>query len=148
MPWWSYSTYGYGYAVCSVPLYFGYDTEDDAWYAFAALTISGSCFPPGEEVTITVCDEDWVLTQAETSDCGAFFGYFDINTYYGYWPVQSHMEWNGMGWDTVWEAEPVAVKAWINAEIDDGKVVDGELYANWPLFLYTDSIEPPPPGPL
>jgi hypothetical protein len=134
--WWSDSTYGYGYAVCSVPLEYYYDGED--YYAYAALTVTGSCFNPGDRVYITVCDEDndlpvygydeggdgWILEDyVVANDCGAFIAEFYIDTYYGYWDVSP-------GYDRT-----ISIQAW----------VDGELMANTPLFLYTDYVETPPP---
>jgi hypothetical protein len=130
LPWWSDYTYGYGYAVCSVPLWF-WSTDADA-----ALTISGSCFEPDAYVVITVCGIDHVVPVAplyydyggsgwthgvfadsiKTNSCGAFYGVFYIDTYYGYWDISA-------GGDSC-----VSIQAW----------VDGELMANYPLYLYTD----------
>ena len=141
--WWSSSTYGYGYATSAVPLYFGYDVGDEDWYAYASLSVAGSCFPEGEDVTITVCDEAWVLNEIEANDCGAFYGYFDVDTYYGYWPTYAYAEWNGSGWDYYYDGDSVSIRAWVDAEIVGGKVVDGELLASWPLYLYTRGIESP-----
>lgn len=134
LPWWSYNEYGYGYAVCTVPLSFYWDSGDAEYYAYAGLTISGSCFEPGDHVEITVCENNttvWVAplywdydsgywdwdsedfdTYIRANDCGAFYGIFHINTYYGYWD------------DCV--NEPVSVRAWVN----------DELMANCPLYLY------------
>jgi hypothetical protein len=126
--WWSSSTYGYGYAVCSVPLQFY------GGYAYAGLFITGSCFNPGDEVVIAVCDEDnalplyyydeddeeWVTRDyVIANDCGAFSAEFWIDTYYGYWNV-------GPGDDY-----PLSIMAF----------VDGELMANTPLFLYSDYVD-------
>jgi hypothetical protein len=125
--WWSYNEYGYGYAVCSVPLWYYWQGDD--YYAYAALTVTGSCFEPGARVYITVCDESNVLPvyfYAEdgdswdlqdyvvANDCGAFMAEFYIDTYYGYWGVDVDQD------------RAVSVQAW----------VDGEMVANYPLFLY------------
>jgi hypothetical protein len=135
--WWSGSTYGYGYAVCSVPLSYYYDEGDEDWYAYAGLTVTGSCFDPGDIVYITVCDEDnelpmygyveggggWVLKDyVVANECGAFIAEFYIDTYYGYWDV-------GPG-----EDRTVSIQAW----------VDGHMVANYPIFLYTNYVESPP----
>lgn len=144
--WESYSTYGYGYALCSVPLYFGYDSGDGDWYAWNFLAVSGSSFPEEEDVTITVCDEAWVVTQIEANDCGAFYGYISVDTYnYGYWPTYAYAEWNGSGWDYYYDGDAVSVRAWVDAEIVGGKVVGGELLASWPLYLYSNNVETPSP---
>jgi hypothetical protein len=134
LPW---ATYGYGYAVCSVPLEYYYDSGDDEWYAYAGLTISGACFEPGDDVEITVCEDDTALElyywdedaqefvyddSIEANDCGAFFAQFYIDTYYGYWTVSPD------------EDRTVSVKAW----------VDGDLMANCPLLLYTYYTESVP----
>jgi hypothetical protein len=135
--WLSNYNYGYGYSVCSVPLRYYYDLGDDDWYAEAALSITGSCFEPGAEVTITVCDDDtaipmWFLdedtqnwTATDTlvaNDCGAFYAEFSIETYYGYWDIDEDVD------------RTVSIKAW----------VDGELMANYPLFLFEDYTESEP----
>jgi 3D (Asp-Asp-Asp) domain-containing protein len=134
--WWSESTWGYGYAICSVPLWYYYDGYYDDWFAYASLTVTGACFEPGARVYIAICDEDnilpmygyiegegWYLNDyVVANDCGGFIAQFYIDTYYGYWEV-------GPG-----EDRTVSVQAW----------VDGEMVANYPLFLYTDYMESPP----
>jgi hypothetical protein len=130
-------TYGYGYAICSLPLEYYYDEGDEDWYAYAYLTVSGSCFDPGDRVYITVCDEDniiplayydedeeeWVIRDyAIANDCGAFFAEFAIDTYYGYWDVNPDRD------------KPVSIQAWVG----------GDMMANYPLFLYTDWVESEP----
>jgi len=126
LPWKSNSTYGYGYAICSVPLWFY--SED----AEAAFTISGSNFPANTDVVITVCEDDTVLPVSylyyddgwswgtftgsiETNDCGAFYGLFWFDSFHGYWDISAG------------DDASVSVKAW----------VDDELYASYPLYIYT-----------
>jgi hypothetical protein len=136
--WISYNEYGYGYAVCSVPLDYYYDEGDEDWYTYAALTVTGSCFDPGDIVYITVCDEDntielygydesgegWAWGDyVVANECGAFIAEFYIDTYSDdFWDV-------GPGFDRT-----VSIQAW----------VDGHMMANYPIFLYTSDVESPP----
>lgn len=123
--------HGYGCAVCTADVY--YD---------AVLTVSGSCFEPGDDVVITVCDDQYVLwlydydtkeyvTEIEANECGAFFGRFYVDANYGYW------------YDVF--NRPISVRAWTDADLDEVvgydylyQVEDGELMANWPLYLMWD----------
>ena len=160
-----FTTGNYGYATCVLPF-------NEGWEYFE---IFGSCFEPGDEVTITVCDDNYVLmlyvyddvedtwyyeNYVEANDCGAFrceaylvyrwsedMGEF----YYGYWEPLA---------DTT-----VSVRAWVDADTtlvdqvepnesgDPGvvqirRVVDGDLKANWPLFInWWGGQFPPLPPP-
>ena len=97
-------------------------------YPGQPLSILGSCFPEDELVTITICDLNCVWAEVETNDCGAFV----IEEIY-----LDDLDEDQL--DYLWENydyNVVSVRAWVDAEIDDdNKVVDGELWANWPLFL-------------
>ena len=100
------------------------------WYAWLdmPLVILGACFPEDELVTITICDRNCVWAEVETNDCGAF-GIYDIEL----------LDLDSAQFEylmTNYVDDVVSVRAWVDAEIDDGKVVDGELWANWPLFIY------------
>ena len=83
--------------VCSVP------------YEPAPLIILGACFPPGEKVTITYCDENYVWEIATANDCGAFVVYTEVLPDF-----------------EPWLDDVMSVRAW----------VDGEVWANWPLYIY------------
>jgi hypothetical protein len=126
----SYFGYGYSLATCEI----------DASSGWVWLDVAGSCFEPGDEVTITICEENYVLYlydyEEETfgnlsivaNDCGAFYAEFLIDDYYGYW------------YDIF--NRTVSVRAWTNAELDEVsdyeylyQVVDGDLQANWPLYI-------------
>lgn len=123
---------GYGYATTNVYL----------WSSYVYFQVSGSCFEPGDEVYITICDENYVLwlydeyedstdTYIVANDCGAFFAEFWVDISYGYW--SDILDY------------PISVRAWTNAELDEVEeeeylyqVVDGDLMANWPLYLTYD----------
>lgn len=93
------------------------------------LFISGAGFPPNEVVAITICDQDCVWTGVETNDCGAFFV---IEIYLDDMDVDCL--------DYLYDNFPddvVSVGAWVNPVVDDGHVVDGELWAKWPVYLST-----------
>ena len=116
--------------------------EDDGWGLYPACSaypgqpmfILGACFPPDEWVTITICDENCVwVDEVKTNDCGAFLipeiAIFDM-------PDEDQLD------DLLDDycGDVVSVRAWIDAEIDDGKVVDGELWANWPLVIICEPM--------
>ena len=113
---WPYGYYDYefGYATCTVEYY-------------QYVEVYGSCFPPNECVVVTFCEDDYFWFEVETNDCGAF--------YYDTWIPP----WFGYG---EYEYDVVSIRAWVDAEVDeyDWTVVDGVMYANWPLFL----VGPPP----
>jgi len=118
------------------------DWEEDGHWGFYPvcsaypgqdLFILGACFPPDEEVTITICDTNCVWAEVETNDCGAFLileiAIIDMP--------------DGEQLDDLLEDycyDVVSVRAWVDAEIDEGKVVDGELWANWPLFIFCEPM--------
>jgi hypothetical protein len=119
--------------------------------------ISGSCFEPGDDITITVCDEQYVVTlyywdgeswvyedYVTANDCGAFSVEAWIGEYYyepedwwvfGYW-------WPVVDW-------PISVRAWVNArtapavvydayygyDVNVRVVTDDSPAANWPLYI-------------
>lgn len=89
--------YPFYWAVCAVP------------YGPVDLIIVGACFPPGELVTITYCDEDIYWDEVEANDCGAFVIHTDVPE----------------GFDD-WIDDVISVRAW----------VDDEVWANWPLYIY------------
>jgi len=159
----NFSSGQYGYATCELPF------DQNGWETF---TISGSCFEPGDDVTITVCDDYYVLyleyydEEADSwyyswtvpvNDCGAFlceaylvYDWSDdmVDYYYGYWEPLAETT--------------VSVRAWVNARTEVEKTInpwgeftsqirvltDGDLMANWPLFIdfYGGSWPPPPPS--
>lgn len=93
------------------------------------LFISGAGFPPNELVAITIGDQDCLWTEVETNDSGAFV-VFEIYL----------DDMDGECLDYLYEYfhdDVVSVGAWVNAVVDDGHVVDGELWAKWPVYLST-----------
>ncbi len=90
------------------------------------LYLFGSGFSSNETVTITICDKNCVLAEGVADACGGFMAtaiirnlpaaqyHYLIDNYYG---------------------KVVSIRAWINAEVVDGKVVSGKLMANWPLYF-------------
>jgi hypothetical protein len=92
------------------------------------LYFFGSGFPPGTCVTITICDMNYVLYQIGANDCGAFIseGIIIIDTLD---PEQySYLSEN-------YNCDAVSIRAWLTCRIVEGKIVDGELWASWPLRL-------------
>jgi len=75
------------------------------------VIITGACFPENEWVTITYCDEDIYWLEVKANECGAF----TIGTYVP----------EGFCY---WDEDTISVRAW----------VDGEVWANWPLFIYCE----------
>ena len=154
----------FGYATCEIPF------SEGSW---AEFEIYGSCFEPGDKVTISVCDENIVLRlmvyvdgegyeswydsdYVIANECGAFrvkativYRWSDdlMDYYYGYWEPLVYTT--------------VSVRAWVDADttlvetveisegtlIDIERVVGGEMKANWPLFLdfWGPSWPPSPP---
>jgi len=117
---------------------FGYATSYvDLPSGFGWVDVNGSSFEPGEDVVITVCDKNYVLwvqdrdlgyydLEIEANNCGAFYGWFFVDYYHGYWN------------DLL--GESVSIRAWTNYELqqvedDLYKVVDGDLQASWPLYM-------------
>jgi len=104
---------GYGYwPICAV------------YYGPVDLVISGACFPPFELVTITYCEDNWIWEEVYANECGAF----TIGTYVP----------QGFGY---WMYDTISVRAWVDAyDTNDNGMLDplepGELWANWPLFIY------------
>jgi len=146
--WYEFGGWPFGYATTEVSF------NDHTW---DTIGISGSCFPADVLVTITVCDEYYVIAQVETNDCGAFDTEADIvllwsddlgDWYYGYWEP--------------WLEDTVSVRAWVNARTEVEQtinpwgeftsqirvVTDGDLMANWPLYLdfYPYDYPSPPAG--
>ena len=110
------------------------------WYAWSdiPLVILGACFPPGELVTITICDLNCYWAEATTNDCGAF-AIFDI------YLLDLDVDQYGYLMEKYADKSPVSVRAWVNAIVYDDpfdepdmgpKVISGELWANWPLYIY------------
>ena len=113
---WYYS-FGYGYhAITGVEI------------GYTNVVVMGSCFPPNEYVVVTFCDENYYWFEAYTNDCGAFMYHTSI------WP------WFGYGY---WDYDYLSVRAWVDARVIDWQVVDGTMYANWPLWLYGYAKGPP-----
>jgi hypothetical protein len=132
--WYEYD-YPFGYATTEIP-FNDIDWED--------IGISGSCFPPNEDVTITICDEHYVIAEALTNDCGAFDVRASVVFHWSSWMEEYYYGyWEPWLWDTV------SVEAWVNArttlvetvepwegfEVQVRKVTSGDMMANWPLYL-------------
>lgn len=82
------------------------------------VVIKGSSFTPGDEVIITICEENRVWDAVVANKCGAF----DIENLI----VPS---WVSLG--------PVSVKAWI--DLNGNNILEeekGEKKASWPLEIY------------
>lgn len=105
------------YAICSCGI-------------FQTIYIFGSCFTPGEVVTITICDRNCIIAKATANECGAF----KVTAYLEMLPgdqITYLMSY--------YNNQVVSIRAWINAETDeDNKVIEGTIVANWPLLLFVD----------
>lgn len=77
------------------------------------IRIKGACFEPGEDVIISICQNDIVLTEATANICGAF-------EVFAFLPGVPPMSYG-----------PVSVKAWCDMDGDG----DYELQACWPLDI-------------
>ena len=116
-----------------------WDPEDlEPWHYFAAveaeprqsIRIKGSGFEYRDIITISICEDDIVLVEEVLANkCGAFEAYTLL-------PKSSEIDYG-----------PVTVRAWLNAEIEDGKVIDGDLQATWPLDIVPE-IDVPFWGPI
>jgi len=116
-----------------------WDSEDFApWYNFAAveveprqsIRIKGSGFEYRDIITISICEDDIVLVEEVLANrCGAFEVYTSIPK------------------STVIDYGPVTVRAWLNAEMEDGTVIMGDLQATWPLDIVPE-IDVPHWGPI
>jgi hypothetical protein len=78
-----------------------------------SVVIKGAGFEEGDEVTISICDDNYHWADATANSCGAF----EIDTTV---PVDV-------------DTGPVTVRAWLNASVVDDEVTSGELMAAWPL---------------
>ncbi|MFC2024141.1 hypothetical protein ACFLTJ_00980 [Chloroflexota bacterium] len=104
-----------------------WDIEDLApWHNFAvveaephqSIRIKGSGFNYRDIITISICEDDYVLVEEVLANrCGAFEVYTNL-------PSSSV---TGFG--------PVSVRAWLNAEISNDEVIRGTLQATWPLDI-------------
>jgi hypothetical protein len=116
-----------------------WDPEDlQPWHYFAAveaeprqsIRIKGSGFEYRDIITISICEDDIVLVEEVLSNrCGTFEEYALL-------PKSTEIDYG-----------PVTVRAWLNAEIEDGKVIDGDLQATWPLDIVPE-IDVPFWGPI
>ena len=116
-----------------------WDSEDFApWHNFAAvevepqqsIRIKGSGFEYRDIITISICEDDIVLVaEVLANRCGAFEVYTSI-------PKSTEIDYG-----------PVTVRAWLNAEMEDGKVIMGDLQATWPLDIVPE-IDVPYSGPI
>ena len=109
-----------------------WDYEDLApWHNFAvveaeprqSIRIKGSGFNYRDIITLSICEDDIVLVEEVLANrCGAFEVYTTLprSTVIGYGPV--------------------SVRAWLNADIEEDKVVKGVLQATWPLDI-VDELE-------
>lgn len=103
------------YAICSC-------------YVDQTLVIFGSCFTPGDTVTISICDQNCVLVQAVADNCGGFMALAKINNLP---TIQFNYVYDN------YHSKVVSVRAWTHATIDsNNKVVSGTMIANWPLYIF------------
>jgi hypothetical protein len=133
---------------------FGYATAEFAMYDdWEYFYIYGACFPPDELVTITVCDENYVIAEVEANDCGAFYVYcaavwaysdYISDYYFGYWEPLLDTTFSVRAWvdadtvvDEVVTPEDPESYPWLE-DTEIQRVVDGDMMANWPLYLYYD----------
>jgi len=127
---------------------FGYATSVIEFDHYGWFDVAGSGFPANEMITITVCDDYFVIFEVETNECGAFYWHdacivwsddYNEEDYYGYWEP--------------WLGETVSVKAWIDAGttlwetverweddfVNVYRVTGGDLMASTPLWVdYSD----------
>jgi hypothetical protein len=90
------------------------------------LDIYGSHFPTNVLVTITICDQDYVLTTVNSNACGAFMvsiALASLPTGQIDYLIDNYA--NGV----------VSVKAWINANILENLEYGGTMLANCPLYI-------------
>ena len=94
------------------------------------LVIMGACFPPNTEVTITICESNFVWFTETTNNCGAFYRIITLGSLSAgaedylienYWLEGNY--------------KPVSVRVWINATVAGDVVTAGELMGNWPLYV-------------
>ena len=111
-----------------------WDPEDlYPWHNFAvveaeprqSIRIKGSGFNYRDIITLSICEDDIVLVEEVLANrCGAFEVYTTLpkSTVIGYGPV--------------------SVRAWLNADIEEDKVVKGVLQATWPLDIVEELVYP------
>jgi hypothetical protein len=93
------------------------------------LDIYGSHFPTNVLVTITICDQDFVLTTAMSNDCGAF----TVSITLANLPADQINYLIDHYANSV-----VSIKAWINAHVEENLQYGGTMLANWPLYIMVD----------
>jgi len=107
--------------------------ELSPWHNFAVLEaqprqdirIKGSGFNYRDIITISICENDIVLVEEVLANrCGAFETFARL-------PSSADID-----------EGPVTVRAWLNAVIEDGEVVSGDLQATWPLDIVDEIIIP------
>jgi hypothetical protein len=108
--------------------------ELSPWHNFAVveaqprqdIRIKGSGFSYRDIITISICENDIVLVEEVLANrCGAFEAFARL-------PSSANIS-----------EGPVTVRAWLNAKIEDGEVVSGDLQATWPLDIVDEIIVPP-----
>ena len=108
--------------------------ELSPWHNFAVveaqprqdIRIKGSGFSYRDIITISICENDIVLVEEVLANrCGAFETFARL-------PSSADID-----------EGPVTVRAWLNAVIEDGEVVSGDLQATWPLDIVDEIIIPP-----
>jgi hypothetical protein len=108
--------------------------ELSPWHNFAVLEaqprqdirIKGSGFNYRDIITISICENDIVLVEEVLANrCGAFETFARL-------PSSANID-----------EGPVTVRAWLNAVIEEGEVVSGDLQATWPLDIVDEIIIPP-----
>lgn len=90
------------------------------------LDFYGSHFPTNVLVTITICDQDYVLATVMSNYCGAFIvsvALADLPTAQLDYLVDHYAN------------EVVSIKAWINANIGENLEYGGTMLANWPIYI-------------
>ena len=101
---------------------FGVFGKDGTIFAFEGqdILIKGSGFLPGEEIDLSICENDDLLDTVVADSCGAFETVITIPTL---WELETG------------EEQLVSVKAWGDAYNDGSYVTDGVLKATWPLNI-------------
>jgi len=117
--------------------YVTYDSQGKIFTTYDNLSITGSGFPPGVLVCITICDQDFWWTEEYTDACGAFTVAANLNDFDLNQKEYLYNNYISLG-------RPVTVRVWVNSTTyndpaDDPDlglmVIDGELWATWMLYI-------------
>jgi len=110
------------------------------------LVILGACFPPGATVTITICDLNCLWFEVTANACGGFLYPIDLETGIN----ASQMDYLIEGYMLAGNSKTISVRAWVNAVLYDDpsddpdmglKVVSGQLWGNWPLYIIGTEVQ-------